>query len=448
MNTTETSPGWQAGFASGHLALPSDCALAGYGVPRQAQKEHDPLLVQAAVLEKPDGLRLLYVNLDVLAVDELLISTIRQEAARAGLETGHLLVQAIHTHCGPAGILRTDQGLLQAAAWFAGLPDAVLVSSLAQSCVQVLLEAEKNLQPVLVSQSRATCQGFTSNRVLEKEIASPVYVLEAATPSQKACFVFAASHPTVLGPDTLETSADLVWGLRKALQKDGYDPVFYVNGACGDLSCRYTRRAATFEEAERLGTLLADCVLQALQEKTPLDLNGSGLIRLWIPLPAARSLSTEEAAAQLREAKKRVEQAQKENAPAAVLRKKHVLLEAAQAQVQKARFPLHEATVPACVWIWKWQEEIFFTWPGELFSSLPCLQSDHVHPFCYANGYLLYLADRAAHENSVYEAVCSPFDAEAFESFSQILEGCLSSLRKDPAGTPAASELRHGHHSV
>ena len=265
MNTTETSPGWQAGFASGHLALPSDCALAGYGVPRQAQKEHDPLLVQAAVLEKPDGLRLLYVNLDVLAVDELLISTIRQEAARAGLETGHLLVQAIHTHCGPAGILRTDQGLLQAAAWFAGLPDAVLVSSLAQSCVQVLLEAEKNLQPVLVSQSRATCQGFTSNRVLEKEIASPVYVLEAATPSQKACFVFAASHPTVLGPDTLETSADLVWGLRKALQKDGYDPVFYVNGACGDLSCRYTRRAATFEEAERLGTLLADCVLQALQ---------------------------------------------------------------------------------------------------------------------------------------------------------------------------------------
>lgn len=431
MNSTEISPDWQAGLASGRLLLPENCALAGYGVPRQAQKEHDPLLVQAAVLKKPDGTRLLYLNLDLLAVDELLISAIRKEAVRAGLETEHLLVQAIHTHCGPAGILRTDQGRLQAAAWFTGLPDADLVSSLARSCVQTLLEAEKNLSPVQVSQAWGTCQGFTSNRVLEKEIISQVYVMEAVTASSKACFVFAASHPTVLGPDTLDTSADLVWGLRQALQKDGYNPVFYVNGACGDLSCRYTRRAGTFEEAERLGTLLADCVLQALHTKAPLDLHGSGLIRLWIPLPAARSLSDVEAEAQLKEAEKMVMQAEKEKAPRAVLRKKHVLLEAAQAQVQKARFPLHEQNVPACIWIWKWQEEIFFTWPGELFSSLPCLQSEHVHPLCYANGYLLYLADRAAHENSVYEAVCSPFDAGAFECFSQILEECIRSLRKD-----------------
>lgn len=444
MNATETSPCWQAGFASSPLLLPKGCALAGYGTPRQSVKEHDPLLVQAAVLQKPDGTRLLYLNLDVLAVVDLLIGTIRKEAARTGLQTEHLLVQAIHTHCGPAGILRTDQGRLQAAAWFAGLPDADLISSLARTCVQTLLDAEKNLLPVQVSQGRSACQGFTSNRVLEKEITSAVYVLEAVTAAKKACFVFAASHPTVLGPDTVETSADLVWGLRTALHQDGYDPVFYVNGACGDLSCRYTRKAATFDEAHRLGLLLADGVRRALQEKTPLSLRGTGLIRLWLPLPAAPSLSAMEAEARLRLAETMVEQARKDQAPAAVLRKKHVLLESAQAQVQKACFPLNEQTVPASVWIWKWQDEIFFTWPGELFSSLPCLESRHVHPLCYANGYLLYLADRAAHENSVYEAVCSPFDADAFDRFSQGLEACISSLKheSDPRTQPYLQHRR------
>ena len=65
-----------------------------------------------------------------------------------------------------------------------------------------------------------------------------------------------AVHPTVLGPDNLLITRDLVgFAVDRVERALGMKTCLFLNGAAGNVSTRFTRRAQSFQEAERLGSL-------------------------------------------------------------------------------------------------------------------------------------------------------------------------------------------------
>jgi hypothetical protein len=72
-------------------------------------------------------------------------------------------------------------------------------------------------------------------------------------------------HPTVLDEKNLCYSADLAGALRRRLG----EAALVLNGACGDLSTRFTRTASTPEELVRISGLAAQAVQAAQPQPVP-----------------------------------------------------------------------------------------------------------------------------------------------------------------------------------
>jgi hypothetical protein len=97
----------------------------------------------------------------------------------------------------------------------------------------------------------------------------PVLVVRSASDDRvMACMVVHTMHPTVLHEDSRLVSGDFIGLARPHLQKVlGADAVVLVhNGASGNQSPRHVTRGNTFEEAGRLGSLLADGILGGIDE--------------------------------------------------------------------------------------------------------------------------------------------------------------------------------------
>jgi hypothetical protein len=79
-------------------------------------------------------------------------------------------------------------------------------------------------------------------------------------------------HPTVMGTDNLMISADYPGAVRKVLHGMFPDTVIqFANSAAGDVSTRFTRRAPTFDEVERIGQIMAGAVLHAMNTAEPFE---------------------------------------------------------------------------------------------------------------------------------------------------------------------------------
>lgn len=426
---SEPKPLLMAGFASEEIPCPAGTPLAGYAGCRQSTGSHDPLLIQTAVLIDGNKRCKILVTLDLLAVDSLIKTRVEQLLNESGVYYEALILQAIHTHCAPAGLLQTNQGFLKAAQYFADVPNTRLAEEIARRTVFCILKAIRNAKPTQFQKASFKLEGFASDRVNQRSIESSVFVVEAESSDSKVCFVFAANHPTVLPSSTTESSADFVWGLREYMKKEGFDQTFFCNGPCGDLSTRYTRKGSDFVEAKRLGSLLGQEIRESLEHSTPFPLNDSDLITIDVPLPACDIPDPDEAEQALQQAELRYETAYDLGADPLTLRQLHVAVETAQVMVQKAKTEFHEDQIWIQSYVWKWDDEIFVTYPGELFSTLPFEKNPHVHVLCYANGYNLYLADKSAYERQIYEALCSPFSSKAAEVYNEAVSLCLKDLQ-------------------
>src|SRR5689334_4827005 len=112
-----------AGAGRAPLAVPDGTPLAGYGsfgrrlvVPdvfdryphafwfKPARADGDGLAARALVLER-DGTRVVWVALDLLAVDRAFSETVAARLLSAGVAPGVLILSASHTHSGPGAFV-------------------------------------------------------------------------------------------------------------------------------------------------------------------------------------------------------------------------------------------------------------------------------------------------------------------------------------------------------
>jgi hypothetical protein len=420
--------GWSTGVASIPFPIPIGTPLAGYAARTGvAEGTLDELTIGAFVFEHEDR-RFVLVAADIVAVDAALAGDV---AAVAGLERRELVLCASHTHSGPAGVVArlhpADVDRL----------DRELQSRFITTAAEAIATARASMERVDLLVGVAETEGIAANRNDPGAPCDPrltVLATRRGDGSWQGVLCHFACHPTILGASNRRVSADFPGALREALAvalgRGGSAPVvLFGNGAAGDVSTRFTRRAQDSSEVSRVGAALAAAAVQALEHASP----RSGPLqygRTTVRLPrrarhpldgggvAARARSDDEAPGLLSAADLRVAETRSQGA--AMLN--------ALARIPDGAIP-DELELEA----WALGDVVLVAVPGELFASLnsrvEAAASGQTRILGYANGYVGYLTDLSAHESQTYEALASPFGPEAGERVADAATALVQRMR-------------------
>jgi neutral ceramidase len=144
------APEWKAGVASAVITPQQPLRMAGYaGRKEPAEGTEQDLFAKALAIEDGNGSRVVIVTMDLIGVIERLRTTVAEQVQEKHQLPPHaLLMNASHTHCGPA------YGRDDANDYFDRLTEAL---------VDVVGQSLDRLQPAVLSYSHARC-GFAMNR--------------------------------------------------------------------------------------------------------------------------------------------------------------------------------------------------------------------------------------------------------------------------------------------
>ncbi|HYF92248.1 MAG TPA: neutral/alkaline non-lysosomal ceramidase N-terminal domain-containing protein [Symbiobacteriaceae bacterium] len=422
------------------ITPPPGLAMGGYAARQgAAEGAHDPLTVRALVLEEA-GVKAALLVADLLMFPGKQALAIRRKAAKAaGLSPDDVIVAATHTHSGPVTFDLPELG---------GPADHAFVEAVHEAIAACAAEAAARLEPVRVGWGRAPVTGVgavrraTGGRPAAVQDAGGVTVVAFSAPSGAlaAVLMHYACHPTVLGADNRQYSADLLGAARAALEAElgGRVPVVAINGACGDVSTRFTRRSQTFDELDRLGKVVAAAAMRALSHIRRFEMPAGGLrmssARVDLPVRSLPSPAEALAAVAAAEAElKRV--AADPSADPAALRLARVALEGAQVQAQLAgtRPEGLKPEAVASLTALRFGDCGLVTVPGELFHALgEATQREAGLPCCivvgYANGHVGYIPDDAAYDEGGYEVLSSHLERGAGRDLAYAAAALLWSL--------------------
>ncbi len=248
----------------------------------------DDLYVSAMALIPAEGDPFVMLSFDLLGVDRQLCRQLYDVvSAKLGIHAERLWVSATHTHSGPSGIFFGRENY-----------DAEYIEKLLErSCVAAnaaLRMAETSLNTsAAITMTRIS--GIASLRDQARELSQykmPLLLIQFANRNRKDMLCCFACHATVLDEKNTLFSRDLPGAVESAVRD--VENVFFLNGACADLSTRYTRGQSDPSELTRLGELMASQILQARMERVngfAVDLRTS---RLTLRLPLAYSLAENE----------------------------------------------------------------------------------------------------------------------------------------------------------
>lgn len=270
-----------AGAGRMPLAVPDGTPLAGYGafarrllVPdvfgryphafwfKPATREGESLWARALVLER-NGTRVVWVALDLVAVDAAFTETVASRLLRAGVRPGVLILSASHTHSGPGAFV--DSALMGFLA--ADREDVAVRDALVTAVVEAVRRADDARAPARVAIGVATAPPVVRSRLggpLDPEIV--VLAVRRSGGAPVAAVWNFAIHGTMLSARNLALSADVMGAATDTLERVVGAPVLYVNGAVGDVSpARHGRQALA-----EVGAALADAARTAWGRATPL----------------------------------------------------------------------------------------------------------------------------------------------------------------------------------
>ena len=142
---------WKVGVASASITPEQPLRMAGYaGRKEPAEGTEQDLFGKVIAFEDSGGNRVVFVTLDLIGVIEELRTVVAQQAQeKYGLPPQALLMNASHTHCGPA------YGRDDAQDYF---------NSLAETLVELIGQALEQLKPAKLSYSYAKCSVAMNRR--------------------------------------------------------------------------------------------------------------------------------------------------------------------------------------------------------------------------------------------------------------------------------------------
>ena len=288
-----------AGAGRAPLAVPEGTPLAGYGsfarrllLPdvlgryphafwfKPATGEGEALAARALVLER-DGTRIVWVAVDLIAVDRAFTEAVTSQLARAGASPAVLIISASHTHSGPGAFV--DSALMGFVA--TDREDAAVREALVAAVVDAVRRADAVRGPARVALGVVAAPALVRSRLgspLDPELV--VLAVRRTTGAPVALVWNFAIHGTMLGASNLRPSGDVMGATSRALEDMIGAPALFVNGAVGDVSPARHGRAALGEVAGEL----ANAARAAWERATPVGA-GPLLARIArVPLPSPR----------------------------------------------------------------------------------------------------------------------------------------------------------------
>ncbi len=252
---------FKAGVATAVITPTRPLPMSGYAARKApAEGKDQDLFGKALAIEDRDGNRVVIITLDLIGVTADLRTTVEtQLAEKHGLPPQALLMNASHTHCGPAY----------------GRPDAKdYFDTLAANLVRIAGEALNGLGPAHLSYAHAKC-GFAMNRRTPTDKGYrnhpnpegpvdhtvPVLRVDDAEGKLQAVLFGYACHNTSVG--YLRWLGDYAGFAQEHFERDhpGVTAMFLMG--CGGDQNPYPR--GTAEYADRHGRSLATAVEAALE---------------------------------------------------------------------------------------------------------------------------------------------------------------------------------------
>lgn len=252
---------WKAGVASAVITPKRPLPMSGYSARKEpAEGTEQDLFAKALAMEDGQGNRVVIVTMDLIGVIDRLREVVAGRVeAEYNLPPHALLMNASHTHCGPA----YDRD--EAADYF---------DSLADTLVELVGQALDRLEPASLSYNYARC-GFAMNRRTPTEdgyknhpnpdgpVDHTVPVLRVDGPGGelRAVLFGYACHNTTMG--FLKWLGDYAGYAQEYFEQDhpGVTAMFLTG--CGADQNPYPRRK--LEYAQRHGRSLATAVDAALE---------------------------------------------------------------------------------------------------------------------------------------------------------------------------------------
>ena len=229
----------KAGFARRVITPAKAMTLAGFDRRSQpAQGTLEDLYVTVLALQNGEAAPFLLCSFDLLGTDRTLCEKVRQALP---LPPERVWVCATHTHAAPRGAF--SGGISQ---------DDGYIDSLVANCKEAAFAAMEDLLPAQALWGETAVEGVASLRDVPREQSSyamPLCSLWLKREKEDIGFLQFQCHPTVLDESNLHYSRDLPGGM------DAKNTVF-LNGACADLSTRFTRRGSSVGERDRLALLM------------------------------------------------------------------------------------------------------------------------------------------------------------------------------------------------
>ena len=143
-------PEWKTGVASAVITPQQPLRMSGYaGRKEPAEGTEQDLFAKSLAIEDREGSRVVFLTMDLIGVlDRLRTAVAEQVQQKYGLPPQSLLMNASHTHCGPA------YGRDEAQKYY---------DSLVQTLVELVGKSIDNLEPASLYYCQARC-GFAMNR--------------------------------------------------------------------------------------------------------------------------------------------------------------------------------------------------------------------------------------------------------------------------------------------
>lgn len=382
-----------AGFAQEKITPQLPVPMAGYEGIRQATGVHDDLYAHALVLQTKEK-TITVVTLDLLSVDEELVQRVAAELTDLDISQEDLLLIATHTHSGPVGINETTTGIMKGTSYFLGEKNLRYIEFVAKRISKAIHQAYQKLEPQRLKIGKTTVTEVAGNRSRpEAPYDDQLVAIEfLGENGEQNLIVRYSCHPTVLNAENTLISADFPGALYQQFS-ESYAHVMFINGACGDISTRFTRQSSDFDEVERVGVNLERAIREALIKPVY-----EGWLDSVMSFTTSFKLQTKEPG-DLSELQRQLEHETD--------KLKKISLHAA-AEYARNHEGKQELTIP--VSLLQFQRFWFIFMPVEIYSSMVIdkLSQDRYYTGC-TNGYYTYLPDALAYASGEYEAYMTPF---------------------------------------
>ena len=232
--------------------------LAGFGQNRTAQSIHDDLYVRALALELGDT-RLVLAALDLLGLSRHHYMEIARRVNERSPGT-RLILACTHTHHGPDTI-----GLWGPDETTPGV-DGHYLADLKEKVAETIAAAQGQLRPAHLRSVSVLAPGLAKNardaHILDDELTC-LQFCEPGTGAALATILIFPCHPEVLWEHNPHITSDYAASLRQQVEGETGAPCLFFVGALGGMLTPDVRDHS-FEEAETMGTILAEAALRAL----------------------------------------------------------------------------------------------------------------------------------------------------------------------------------------